>query len=289
LPEQLVARAPAKVNLALDLFGRRNDGYHELDTIFQELELADDIALEPAVGPGLDFDGPGAEGVPPGDENLALRALFAAAAAAGRDPDFRVLLRKRVPAAAGLGGGSSDAAAVLRLCARAWPGLEPKLPKLALELGSDVPFFLVGGTARGRGRGEQLERLVPLPPHDVVLFLPPEGFRVPERKTAAVFGAVEGLPARAPAVPRVLRAIESGRLSTLDLQGANALEPAVLAVMPWLATHRRSIEELLGVPVALSGAGPTWFWIGQAGAGRDLAQRARSAGLSVILTRTSAP
>lgn len=285
--ELLVAHAPAKVNIALDVLGRRSDGYHELDTLFQELELADDVALEPAAGPGVVMAGPEAGVAPPEEENLALRALAGAAAAAGRDANYLVRLVKRVPIAAGLGGGSSDAAAVLRLCARVWPEIEAKIPPLALELGSDVPYFLVGGTARGRGRGEQLERLPPLPPHDVVLFPPPDGFQVPRRKTAAVFAALAAYSLQTPAVPRVLRAVLEGQITSRDLEGANALEPAALSVHPGLVAHRRRVEDAIGESVALSGAGPTWFWIGPAGSGSGIVEHARSAGLRCIVTRTA--
>lgn len=285
--ELLVARAPAKVNIALDVLGSRSDGYHELDTLFQELELADEVALEPAASPEIVVGGPEAGAAPPEEENLALRALASAAAAAGREAIYRVRLVKRVPIAAGLGGGSSDAAAVLRLCARVWPEIEAKLPPLALELGSDVPYFLVGGTARGRGRGEQLERLPPLAPHDVVLFPPPDGLQVPRRKTAAVFAALAAHSVPPPAVPRVLRAMLRGEITSRDLQGANALEAAALAVLPGLTAHRRRVEDAIGEPVAFSGAGPTWFWIGPAGSGSGIVDRARSAGLRCLVTRSA--
>lgn len=288
MAERLAAPAPAKVNLALDVLGRRTDGYHELDTLFLELELADRVELVPADAPGLEVSGPHATDVPAGPGNLAWRALELAAAAAGVVPRYTLRIDKQIPAAGGLAGGSSDAGAVLRLAARLWPESAPKLPALALELGSDVPFFLLGGFARGRGRGELLEPLPPLCAHDVVLFLPPAGTEAVERKTAAVFAELAELDPRPPAVSSVLERVRGGSLSTEDLLGANALERAALAVFPWLEEHRARIEAAIGSPVVLTGAGPTWFWIGPAGSGRAVAQRARQAGLEVIETRTAA-
>jgi len=288
LVERLAGPAPAKVNLALDVLGRRSDGYHELDTLFLELELADHVEIVPSEAPGLEVSGPRAAGVPAGRANLAWRALECAAFGAGADPTFRVRIDKQIPAAGGLAGGSSDAAAVLLLAAKLWPQLVPRLPALALELGSDVPFFLTGGFARGRGRGELLEPLPPLPMHDVVLFPPPAGTQAVERKTAAVFAKLAELDSRPPAVSSVLELARGGSLSTEDLVGANALEHAALAVFPWLQEHRARIEAVIRSPVALTGAGPTWFWIGPSGSGDAVAHCAREAGLEVIVTRTAA-
>lgn len=287
MPERLRARAPAKVNLALDVLGRRPDGYHELDTIFLELDLADDVELLPGAEPGIDVDGPCGAGTPGDRSNLAWRALELAAAAAGEPPAHRIVIHKRIPPAGGLAGGSSDAAAVLRLAAQLWPGIAPHLPQLALQLGSDVPFFLLGGLARGRGRGEKLEFLPLTARCDVLLFPPGAATPSPPRKTAAVFEAYAALPPASPAVPRVLDLLAAGHLTSGGLLGANALEPAALRVFPGLADHRARIEAALAQTVVLTGAGPTWFWAGPPGAGAALAERARSAGLEAILTRAA--
>ncbi|MBN2171894.1 MAG: 4-(cytidine 5'-diphospho)-2-C-methyl-D-erythritol kinase [Candidatus Krumholzibacteriota bacterium] len=158
------AFAPAKLNLGLEILHRRHDGYHEIETLFQALDLGDslefhnlpgDIRLQLAIE-GLS--------VPAAPENLVSRAFrLLAARFPGRARGCAVRLVKRIPVGGGLGGGSSDAAAALKALDRLWGlDLEPaEMSELALELGSDVPFFLVGGTAIGRGRGE---RLLPLPP-----------------------------------------------------------------------------------------------------------------------------
>jgi len=166
--------APAKVNLRLRVLGRRDDGYHDIDTLFQAIDLADDVTVRVG-GAGIRLDVSGAD-VGPTEQNLAYRAAASFAAEFGFRSGVEVALTKRVPAGAGLGGGSSDAAAVLRGLA-ALAGVradEPRLARAALALGSDVPFFL-GPTplAWGRGRGERLEFLRALPVADFVVVSPP--------------------------------------------------------------------------------------------------------------------
>ena len=179
--------APAKINLFLRVLHRREDGFRELETLFQMLELADDVRVRfdptgQADEVTLDVDGPDLGAV---DENLAVRAVRAFMAASRVRGSVHVSLVKRIPAGGGLGGGSSDAAAVLRLLAELTAGCDAgvhggaSLPRtelhaIAASLGSDVPFFLGGASlALGRGRGEVLSPLPPLPSIPVVLALPP--------------------------------------------------------------------------------------------------------------------
>jgi len=182
--------APAKVNLTLEILRRRADGYHDLATVMQALDLADEIELQvgPGTGIALAVTGAGPE-MPAGPANLAVKAaaaylaacpaaLATAALATAAGPTMELAvsihLTKRIPIAAGLGGGSADAAAVLiglnHLLGR--PLGSAALHRLAAALGSDVPFFLVGGTCLATGRGERLRRLPPLPPCRVVLAAP---------------------------------------------------------------------------------------------------------------------
>lgn len=166
--------APAKVNLRLRVLRRRPDGYHDIDTLFQAIDLADDVTVGLG-GTGVRLDVDGAE-VGPARSNLAYRAATRLAAEVGRDAGFEIRLVKRIPAGAGLGGGSSDGAAVLR-CAAELLDLaagDARVARVAAGLGSDVSFFLCGSPfARGRGRGEQLEPLEPLPAADLVIVSPP--------------------------------------------------------------------------------------------------------------------
>jgi len=154
--------APAKVNLYLDVLGRREDGYHEIDTVMQTVSLADTITLREAPDGRLSLTvGGRAEGVPVGDDNLVMRAARLMASRTGRPAGATIHIDKRIPLGAGLGGGSSDAAATLVGLSDLWQLSldEREIESMAAELGSDVPFFVRGGTARCRGRGEVVEPL----------------------------------------------------------------------------------------------------------------------------------
>ena len=173
----LTEAARAKINLGLAVTARRGDGYHELDTIFALGTLADELQAEPAAGLELQVgaeDGlPGSALLGAGEDNLVLQAARAFMTATG-SPGARFSLHKRIPLAAGLGGGAADAAAALRLMARLWPdhAAQVDLMELARALGSDVPFmFMAASAAHGRGRGERLEPLQ-LPERHLVLANP---------------------------------------------------------------------------------------------------------------------
>ena len=174
----VVARAHAKINLALRVLGRRRDGYHELWTVFQTLALHDTLACVGCEGPfRIECD---AAGVPLDESNLVWRAADALWRAAGRRgaPSGAVVhLRKRIPAQGGLGGGSSDAAAALVALDTLWGCSLPTnaLPSLAASIGADVPFFLAGGTAVGTGRGDVICPVPAAPHHGVVLLMPSFG------------------------------------------------------------------------------------------------------------------
>lgn len=158
-----VWRAPAKINLWLEILGRREDGYHRVDTAYQAIDLADTVTLEPWPGVICRVTGDAVEGVPEGRGNLAARAARTLAEHVGRDPRVAIEIEKRIPSGAGLGGGSSDAAAVLVALARRYavPDPEHTLHEIAESLGADVPFFLQGGTRRGRGTGTVLSPIAP--------------------------------------------------------------------------------------------------------------------------------
>lgn len=166
--------APAKVNLFLRVFDERPDRYHELETLFQAIDLADRVRVE-LEGDGIELH-VGEADLGPAQDNLAYRAAARLLAEAGIPGGARIVLAKRIPVGAGLGGGSSDAAAVLRCLAALAeiPHDDPRLRRIAAELGSDVPFFLGRSPlAAGRGRGEVLEPYAPLPEAHLVLVAPP--------------------------------------------------------------------------------------------------------------------
>jgi 4-diphosphocytidyl-2-C-methyl-D-erythritol kinase len=176
-------RAYAKINLDLRVLALRPDGYHDISTVFQTVAAHDIVALEVRPGPiEVTCDDPA---VPGGDANLcarALRALWARCGRTGLPGGVSIRITKRVPMAAGLGGGSSDAAATLAGLARLWSLADddPRVFDAAAEIGSDVPFLLVGGTALGQARGEVLTPLRDVPHAEVVLVRPPFGVFTPD-------------------------------------------------------------------------------------------------------------
>lgn len=170
--DTLRAEAPAKINRELRVGGRRSDGYHELRSRFVSIELSDVLEVEPA--PTLELSVTGLD-IPGSGENLVLRAARLLARELGMEPRARIHLKKRIPIGAGLGGGSSDAARALVLLRRLWAPefSDDALGRLALELGSDVPYFLVGGEADVTGRGENVVPRPDEPPVDLLLLFPP--------------------------------------------------------------------------------------------------------------------
>lgn len=184
--------APAKINLALEVIGRREDGYHDIDTVMTTIDLADRIEVRSApAGAGLSvqLSGAFARGIDAADD-LAGRAARALATAAERAPDLVIAVEKRIPSPAGFGGGSSDAAAVLRTLDALWNlhWSPPRLADLGATLGSDVPFFLTGGAARCTGRGEQVHALPDLRPLRLLALVPP--LPVARDKTARRYRAL---------------------------------------------------------------------------------------------------
>ncbi|HEY1650910.1 MAG TPA: 4-(cytidine 5'-diphospho)-2-C-methyl-D-erythritol kinase [Acidimicrobiales bacterium] len=217
----LNVRAPAKLTVSLRVTGVRADGYHELDAEMVTLSLADELVIDEG-GRGLVVEADPstrAAALPPLDDNLIGRAL----AACGRSAAVR--LRKRIPLGAGLGGGSADAAAILR-----WAGATD--PALAAGLGADVPFCVVGGRARVGGVGERVTAL-DFVRRDYLLLLPPFGC-----DTAAVYRAWDAQPGH---------------------DGPNELAAAALVTEPRLALWRDALGDLAGRPPRLAGSGSTWF------------------------------
>lgn len=235
--------APAKLTLSLRVTGVRDDGYHLIDAEMVTLELHDTVTIDPG-GSGLTAGGPFADGMPLDETNLVAKALRLVDRRAAID------VHKAIPHGGGLGGGSADAAAVLR-----WAGFTDLVA--ASRLGADVSFCLVGGRARVGGIGEMVE---PLPPEplDVTLVVPP--LRV--------------------STPSVYRAWDELGGPTAD--GPNDLEPAALHAVPELAEWRRRIARAAGVEPTLAGSGATWFLLGHH---ERLADRLEDA--TVILTRTA--
>lgn len=257
-------QAHAKLNLFLEVTGRRADGFHDIDSVFVELDLADTVrasSLPSQGGVTLLCDNPE---VPVDGSNLAVRAALAVRSALGADAAAREGLRfhllKRIPSGGGLGGGSSDAAAALRLANALWGGglREEELLPLAAALGSDVPFFLRGGTCRCRGRGEIVETL-PAFPEDVELGLALPPF---PSSTARAYG---GLPLPDPGSRRDPSAfIDAMIRRDRDAMGElafNRFEASVFRALPRLGGMHADLEKFLRRPVRMSGSGSTlWFF-----------------------------
>lgn len=284
MPEALRGLAPAKVNLVLEVTGRRPDGYHEIDTVLQTLALADEVRVVRGSEPGVTVGGPWAAGTPADASNLAWRAAEELAKRCGEEATgLRVELVKHIPPAGGLGGGASDAATVLRLLQRWWPRATDAAARQAAEaVGSDESFFFCGGTARACGRGEDVTPLVDLEPHDVVLFAPRESI---ERKTARMFAALGQHPFDDGRVAASFAARCPERVASGDV--FNAFERVAFDLFPGLAALWEALEQRVGEPVRLAGAGPTLFWIGPPGGGAAVAEAAAGLACAVLPTATA--
>lgn len=249
----------AKINLGLEVLGLREDGYHELRTLFQSIDLHDDVLLAPRrAGVSVRSDHPG---VPADSSNLAARAALELIRRSGVRRGVAITIRKRIPVAGGLGGGSSDAAAVLRALDRLWGlglGLDGLLP-LARRLGADVPYFLYGGTCLGLARGDELYPLREQVRGHVVLVDPARPL-----STAEVFRRLD-----AQLTPRG-NSLTISRFVSSGIEGraafrvlANDLESAALQQAPDLADPVRRIRGILlgagAALAALSGSGAAYF------------------------------
>ena len=253
-------RAPAKINLALEVVRRRDDGFHEIATVMTTLDLADRVTLRPAATLSVALSGPYAAGIDRQDD-LAGRAARALAEAAGRSPDVAIEVQKRIPSPAGLGGGSSDAAAVLRglnaLWGLDWPA--ERLAEVGATIGSDVPFFVYGGTAHCTGRGEIVEPLRDLRELTMLVLLPP----VPAQpnKTAARYGALHPHDfSDGHRVQRLAHRVARGAPPpTNDLR--NTFEAVIERTTPELVAHYSAYSAAAAPQLHLCGAGPAVYML----------------------------
>jgi 4-diphosphocytidyl-2-C-methyl-D-erythritol kinase len=268
---RLSAEAPAKINRELRVGRLRSDGYHEVHSRMVSIDLADRLTVEPADELRFSCDDPA---VPAGDDNLVVRAARRLALAARVAPKGAIRLEKRTPMGGGLGGGSADAAAALRLLAQLWgcaAEVRESLPALAAEIGSDVPFFLLGGQADVTGRGEIVQPVDDAPARPLLLLVPP--FTI---STVAVYRAYAGRGR----LPERLVVEEPGRAGFL---GPNDLTPAVLQVEPRMASYLASAARV-SEDRAVSGSGSTIVLAAPAEAREELARRHPEARVFVCTT-----
>lgn len=268
----VTARVPAKVNLQLAVGPVRADGYHDLVTVFHAVSLFDEVTVSPAEVDSVTVTGEGADQVPADSGNLAARAVAALLAVAGeglRDsPGVAIRIRKRIPVAAGLAGGSGDAAAALIACNELWrAGLsQQELCEIAAGLGSDVTFALVGGTAVGLGRGEQVTPALTAGTFHWVLAFADGGL-----STAEVYAACDRLRARdgdgrgLPGPPALdtglMAALRSGDPAALAQHLTNDLQPAAVSLRPGLRRALAAGQELGALAAIVSGSGPTCAYL----------------------------
>ena len=255
-PGVVSALAPAKLNLFLEILGKRADGYHELESLMVGIDLCDELVFadDPSGLVSLECDDPA---LPTDASNLVVRAALRLRTEAGVDRGVRITLRKQIPARAGLAGGSSDAATTLAALDRLWGlGLPPEtLAEIAGEIGSDVAFFQNLPSAVCRGRGERVEP-VPLPRAlHFVLICPPVGV-----STAEVYAKLTP-PDRPRSIGAALEALESGDVEALGRTLFNRLQPVAEAIEPGLQRVRSALDAC-EPPLAghlMSGSGSAFF------------------------------
>lgn len=256
---QVTVRVPAKVNLHLGVGPVRKDGYHELVTVYQAISLYDEVTVEAADKLSVSVTGEGADDLPLDDDNLAVRAVRAVAAVLGRSPDVAITVRKGIPVAAGLAGGSADAAAALVAADTLWGGGLDRvtLEGLAAGVGSDVAFLLHGGSALGTGRGEVISPVLGTGEYHWVLAVADVGLSTP-----AVYSELDRLRDAGP-TPRagepdgVLTALRAGDVPALGMVLTNDLQAATLKLRPQLRQVIDAGRELAAVGTVVSGSGPT--------------------------------
>lgn len=254
----IVEKAPAKINLGLKILGKHDDGYHDILSIFQTVDLYDELVLSDSHRPGLSCDNPE---IPTGSDNLVLKAERSFLETNGNAQPLRFTLRKCIPSGAGLGGGSSDAAAALRGMAKIHKigGECPEfLPGCAENLGSDVPFLLDGGTAVVRGRGE---RIIPVQwPFDFTYVLVYPGFGI---STAWAYRMVSEYSNDRGCYGRMVRDLEAGALRKDDFFSSisNDFEAVVFPEYPILTELRFQLIECGANAAILTGSGSTMLGI----------------------------
>lgn len=325
----VTARVPAKVNLQLSVGPLRADGYHDLVTVFHAVSLFDEVTVTPAERDSVVVTGEGDGSVPLDGDNLALRAVTALVDTLGpgcRDaPGVSIEIKKRIPVAAGLAGGSADAAAALAACNELWgTGLSPQeLREVAAQVGSDVAFALLGGTAIGLGRGDQVTPALAAGTYHWVL-----AFAAAELSTAAVYAACDRLRAsRSPQPGQVVQRAGPGRPATAgspqpetagspqtDTAGppqldtalmaalrsgdpaelgpllSNDLQPAALSLLPDLRRGLMAGREHGALGAIVSGSGPTCAFLARDERhARDLAVALAGAGVCRMVARVVGP
>lgn len=301
------AHAPAKLNLFMDVLGRRGDGYHDLETLMVPIRLFDDLTFtstsvaagKPAGELKLTIQSawpvrppPYSDDIPSGNENLVIRALNLFRQRSGCNLGATIRLVKRIPMAAGLGGGSSDAATALRLANRGWRinWGESRLLQLASELGSDIPFFLSRGAAICRGRGERIERLPPLPGYHFVVVKPAVSLHTPDVFRAHDTFADSEPRSAAGQVNRLVANLYLRGWQEISVRMHNQLQTAAASLSPVVEKLRTVFGQLDFVAHQLSGSGSAYFGLCRhAQQARRFANVLRTQQLGLVYATRSCP
>lgn len=279
------ADARAKINLTLDVLGKRPDGYHEVAMVMQSVALADRVEVRPAAGEGIELECDLPQlGAP--ERNLAYRAAALLKQRCGLRRGVAIALSKRIPVAAGLAGGSADAAATLRAMNELFAlGLsEAALCEIGAEIGSDVPFCILGGTRLATGRGEVLRALAPLPACHVVLAKPAVSV-----STAWAYRSYDDARVAAhPDTQAVVRALAARDLTAVAALVCNVLESVTIPAHPVIAEIKARMRRGGALAALMSGSGPTAFALApDAQCARRIAESLRRMRkVEVLLTET---
>lgn len=291
VPGPVTARVPAKVNLELLVGPRRDDGFHALATVYQAVSLHDDVTVASADEWGVSVSGPLADGVPTDGTNLALAAARLLGRRYAGDP-VHVSIRKSIPVAGGMAGGSADAAATLVALDHLWDlGLDrEQIEDVAAELGSDVPFLVAGGTAMGSGRGELLAPVLARGTYHWVFALAEGGLSTPE-VYAECDRLREGIDVPEPlCTPALMAALRTGDPHELAPQLTNDLQPAAVSLRPELGETLAAGMEYGALGGIVSGSGPTIaFLVEDNEAGIDLAVALTASGVVRDVRRANGP
>ncbi|WP_106537020.1 4-(cytidine 5'-diphospho)-2-C-methyl-D-erythritol kinase [Haloactinopolyspora alba] len=289
---QVITRVPAKINPVLSVGPARRDGYHDLATVFHAVSLYDEVRARAGDDLTVTMSGPYAGGVPSDATNLATRAARALAKRAGVPAKARVDVHKAIPVAAGLAGGSADAAGVLRACDALWElgASDTELATVAATLGSDVPFALAGGTAVGTGRGERLRGITVGTTLHWVLAVASRGLSTPD-----VYRRLDelrsGVSVPEPAVGEaILTALAGGDPGAVAASLRNDMQEAAVALRPELADTLRAGREAGALGGIVSGSGPTCAFLARDGEhSGELAARLDASGTCAQVLQVTGP
>ncbi len=277
-------KVPAKVNLALKVGGLGEDGFHPIETLFHAVGIYDTIVATPSEHLGLEFSGEGAESLPLNNANLAWRAAELIAQYAGMEPKVHLSIHKNIPIAGGMAGGSADAAGTLIACDALWKLnlSREELLKLAAQLGSDISFPLVGGTAIGRGRGEDITTLLTRGDIHWVFAVSSEGLSTP--KIYNLFDEMNPNPPK-PEVPQdLIAALVAGDIKTAAKLMINDLQAPAIAARPVLAKILQAGINGGALHAIVSGSGPTCAFVARSQ--EDATHIAHELNISGVVERT---